>query len=238
MESEWLIVLSPASRLAWVQLLAYVKGAGTDGRAKQKSAPVFARQNYIGEEDVEQMLRAAKNDGALKVVDGEWVVSNWRAYQGDETNAARQQRWRDRNGRNALRNTENEREIENPPIVPPGDETFEKFCRVFPPRKGGLNKTKAKAKWNTLAKKGQDMAAVIAGAEAFAKACGDKAGTEFVPMMSTWLNQERWTEDYGDDGDDTSSYTLMPPRLSVGADGRIVGARYDYDPREDGFGVK
>lgn len=96
MDSEWLIVLSAEARLAWVQLLCYVKAYGIGGRVKSKSPQVFAKQNFLGEESVEQMLRAAKADGALEYEEGEWVLTGWSQHQGDATNNERQKRYRDR----------------------------------------------------------------------------------------------------------------------------------------------
>jgi len=118
MDSEWLIVLSAEARLAWVQLLCYVKAYGIGGRVKSKSALVFAKQNFLGEESVEQMLRAAKADGALEITEGEWVLTGWQQHQGDSTGAERQKRHRDRlkseesNDSNALRNDSNTYEEE------------------------------------------------------------------------------------------------------------------------------
>jgi 5-methylcytosine-specific restriction endonuclease McrA len=95
MESEWLIVLSAEARLAWVQLLCYTKTHGLAGRVKVKPTAVFARQSYLGEESVEQMIRAAKADGALEESDGDWVITGWGKHQGDETGAQRQKRYRE-----------------------------------------------------------------------------------------------------------------------------------------------
>lgn len=94
MESEWLIVLSAEARLAWVQLLCYTKTHGLAGRVKVKPTAVFARQSYLGEESVEQMIRAAKADGALEESDGDWLITGWGKHQGDETAAERMRRLR------------------------------------------------------------------------------------------------------------------------------------------------
>lgn len=133
MESEWLIVLSAEARLAWVQLLCYVKTNGIGGRVKAKPIIIFAQQNFMGEESVAQMIRAAKIDGALIEEDGVWIMQNWAVHQGDETNAERQRRFRskqndgDSNGCNALRNGSNteekrgeERKGDNP-LTPKGE---------------------------------------------------------------------------------------------------------------------
>lgn len=97
MESDWLIVLGAEARLAWVQLICYTKTNGLAGRVKAKSAMVFARQNFIGEESVGQMILAAKANGALEEVDGDWILTGWVRHQGgDETAAERMRRMRNR----------------------------------------------------------------------------------------------------------------------------------------------
>lgn len=111
--SDWLCVLSAEARLAWVELLCYVKAYGTAGRARAKSPEAFARMIYVGEEAVRQLLKAAEMHGALSVVEGDWLIVKWREYQGDESNAERQARFRENqkarsdatesNGSNALR---------------------------------------------------------------------------------------------------------------------------------------
>ncbi|ARU40188.1 hypothetical protein CCB80_03160 [Armatimonadetes bacterium Uphvl-Ar1] len=120
MDSEWLLVLSAEARLAWVQMLCYVKLSGIGGRVKAKPSMVFARQNFIGEESVEQMIRAAKQNGALVEEDGTWLLTGWSKHQGDETASERQKRWREKQkqvqngenvtGGNALRNGSNAEE--------------------------------------------------------------------------------------------------------------------------------
>lgn len=106
--SQWLSVMSAESRLAWVELLCYVKGFGTAGRARAMTPDRFARMIYVGEESVRQMLNAAHMHGALAIIENDWVIAKWAQYQGDETGAERQRRFkenrksRDGNGGNAL----------------------------------------------------------------------------------------------------------------------------------------
>lgn len=97
METEWLVVLSAESRLAWIQLLCLVKerGGKRGGTIKAMPPMVFAKRNYIGEEAVEQMLRAAKAAGALIEEDGEWTIGEWDKYQNPET--SRKAKWREHN---------------------------------------------------------------------------------------------------------------------------------------------
>lgn len=93
--SQWLSIMSAESRLAWVELLCYVKGFGTAGRARAMTPDRFARMIYVGEESVRQMLNAAEIHGALTVVENDWVIVKWAKYQGDETGAERQRRFKE-----------------------------------------------------------------------------------------------------------------------------------------------
>ena len=94
--SDWLVVLSAESRLAWVQLICHVKAHGFAGRCKAIMPQVAERMWFVNEPSVRQMLQAAENAGALSVEDGEWVVSKWRDFQGDDSGADRQRRFRER----------------------------------------------------------------------------------------------------------------------------------------------
>lgn len=131
--SEWLSVLSAESRLTWIELLCYVKGYGTAGKARAITPERFARMVYLGEESVRQLLKAAEIHGALEIQGHDWVITKWEEYQGD-TGAERKKAWRDKK-REAIesvshyvprdvtvsqRENENEREKENEklPISP------------------------------------------------------------------------------------------------------------------------
>lgn len=94
--SSWLIVLSAESRLAWVQLLCHVKTHGFSGEAKEIAPQAAERLWFVNEPSIRQMLTAAEQAGALVIEDGTWKVANWKRYQGDETHAARQKRYRER----------------------------------------------------------------------------------------------------------------------------------------------
>ncbi len=124
--SDWLVVLSSESRLAWVQLLCHVKINGFGGKCKAIAPIVAERLWFVNEPSIRQMLQAAENAGALVVTDGAWEVAKWNEYQGSSGNADRQKAWRQRQNRNesnALRNpTETETETEtNTPKAPKGD---------------------------------------------------------------------------------------------------------------------
>ena len=94
--SEWLLGLEPIARLAWVELLCYVKAHGSSGAVKRLSTTVAAQTWCVTRNAVTKMEDAAKKDGAL-VVDGEeWVVTGWAERQMDPTAAERMRRYRQR----------------------------------------------------------------------------------------------------------------------------------------------
>lgn len=74
------------------------------------------------------------------------------------------------------------------------------FKRVYPKRGGGaLNLAEAERKLKGLfAAKQADPEAVMAGAvrfRAWADAT-DRSGTDYIPMVTTWVHQRRWLEEY------------------------------------------
>lgn len=85
----------------------------------------------------------------------------------------------------------------SPEIKNPAD-WWSEFCEVYPKRSGSLNRADAQKKFLARVKSGIDPAEIVDGARryrAWAEATG-KVRTELVTQMTTWLNQERWTEEY------------------------------------------
>lgn len=94
-DSEWVGGLEPAGRLAWVELMTYAKRDGVGGVVKALTPVAFGRKVRIPVEDVSAMLEAAIEDGALKSVDGNWILANWSSYQdSDSTAKERMRRYR------------------------------------------------------------------------------------------------------------------------------------------------
>jgi hypothetical protein len=79
-DSEWVYLLSPMAQLAWIRLLLHVKTEGVKGTAKALSVPVASKKWGIPESDIQAMLTAAREDGAL-AEGAEWSVTNWLKYQ-------------------------------------------------------------------------------------------------------------------------------------------------------------
>lgn len=79
-DSEWVYLLDPLAQLAWIRLLLHVKTEGVKGTAKALSIPVACKKWGIPESDIQAMLTAAREDGAL-AEGAEWSVTNWLKYQ-------------------------------------------------------------------------------------------------------------------------------------------------------------
>lgn len=95
--SAWVARLSVGGRLAWVELLCYVKLGGVGGEVKAMDPDTAALMWRIPRQDVAEMLAAAHDDGALETKGGTWTVANWATYQPyDANNAERQARFRAR----------------------------------------------------------------------------------------------------------------------------------------------
>ena len=96
--SEWLVSLTPAARLAWVELLCYTKAYGMKGTVKALGVGAASRLWGIGPDDITSMLEAAKRDDALACDEDDWRVENWAQYQEiDPTAGDRQRRYRAEN---------------------------------------------------------------------------------------------------------------------------------------------
>lgn len=75
------------------------------------------------------------------------------------------------------------------------DEDFEVFWKAYPKRDGPNPKQPALNSWRRAVRKA-DAETIISSAKAYTKECEAKGivKTQFVPMASTWLNQERWND--------------------------------------------
>jgi hypothetical protein len=96
-DSDWIVGLSESGQLAWVKFLAYVKREGRKGVIRVISVDRLASKFSMKPLGVKDMLAAAIDDGAIKIVDGQWHVVNWAIYQPmDYTAAKRQSELRER----------------------------------------------------------------------------------------------------------------------------------------------
>lgn len=81
-----------------------------------------------------------------------------------------------------------------PATRPKEPSRFDEFWKAYPRRKGDNPRKTAEAKFNALVKTGLDPQMLIDAIRQYATDKADKIGTEFIPMASTWLNQQRWTD--------------------------------------------
>lgn len=81
-------------------------------------------------------------------------------------------------------------------------EKFNEFWMSYPKRKPSNPKAPAAKKFCAAIKRGINPDDIITGARSYASSLGEKAGTEFVAHAATWLNQERWTDDYSEEIDE------------------------------------
>lgn len=90
------------------------------------------------------------------------------------------------------------------------DETNETVYQAYPPRRGDRAKAKALGVLSKIPP--SEIGAVMRGVSNFKAWCdaNGKTGTEFVPMMSTWLNQRRWL-----DWQDPPTYGNTPVPIPV-----------------------
>lgn len=73
---------------------------------------------------------------------------------------------------------------------------FERFKKAYPKRDGSNPWQPAQKKFDALVKSGVDPEVIIASAQRFAQleAARGNFGSRFVPMASTWLNQQRYAD--------------------------------------------
>lgn len=76
-------------------------------------------------------------------------------------------------------------------------EDFEEFWRTYPRREGPNPKKPAYSKWRT-AIKAAEPSVILAGVKAYA-ASELPDDRRMIPQAATWLSQERWVEEAGED---------------------------------------
>jgi len=143
-----------------------------------------------------------------KLEDGTFKPHNWdkRQYKSD-TSTSRVQRFRERQ-RNVSSDvsetapeteTDTDTEKHSRPVKarPPREPSrFEEFWQVYPRREGGNPRKPAETKFDALVKAGTDPQVMIDAAKKLAsdEAARGNIGSRFIPMASTWLNQQRWSD--------------------------------------------
>lgn len=72
-------------------------------------------------------------------------------------------------------------------------ERFNEFWSAYPKRDGPNPKKPAQLKFIALAKRGENVDAIIAAAKLYAHTMA-ASEPKFIAMAQTWLNQERWND--------------------------------------------
>jgi len=105
-------------------------------------------------------------------------------------------------------------DITNHPLLEKPERTldFDNFWKTYPKKQGKMMATKA---WNKISPNEVKKSAIMKGLKA---ACATeqwtKEGGKFIPMASTWLNQERWEDEYDTRGVQmTKSIKDLPTEL-------------------------
>lgn len=198
--SAWVADLSPEARLAWVELLCYVKAHGYAGAAKRLAPSVFARVTGVTRNAIEEMEERAQEDEALAIDEGEWIITAWGDYQTDKTAAERMRRYRERQQQDteAVTNppvTEVTRNVTAPsptvtktetvtntvdrwPTKPPKEggqyaypDPFERAWSVYPSRDGSNPKIGAYKAFRARVQSGDDPDDLIKAATHYRKHC-------------------------------------------------------------------
>ena len=95
-QSDWLAELPAPSRLAWVELLCFVKSHGVAGSVRKPSTAVLSRMWGISLNAIDTMFSAVFQDGAA-VMDGyELIITGWGDRQMDKNAAERMRAYRER----------------------------------------------------------------------------------------------------------------------------------------------
>lgn len=93
------------------------------------------------------------------------------------------------------------------------DATFDRFWSVFPNRQG---KRDARRHWSRYKPDEQEAAILAAEAVAYAVLNGYQ-DAKYVPMGSSWVNQERFRDWYDEDGE-----MVVPPNYAVAGNGKLT----------------
>lgn len=173
----------------------------------------LAEQTGLSEQNVRTALTRLKSTSEITISNYPKFsiisITNWIRFQdpNQQTNQhlttfqppSNQQLTTSKEGNKGIREKGNKKNT--PSKSPKGDgmdSKFDEFWEAYPKRSTASPKKPARQKFDRAVKNGTDPDSIIAGAKAYAAEMdkAEKAGTEFVAMPATWLNQERW-EAYG-----------------------------------------
>ncbi len=95
------------------------------------------------------------------------------------------------------------------------DKFFDEFWQAYPKREGANPKTPALKSYLRATGTGKVSPAELLDAAKRYAASVNPADARFIPMASTWLNQERWTEHAGKPTGSSSSPSAVVSQLQV-----------------------
>lgn len=216
-ESEMFDDSNHGVRLAWIELLAYVKAYGRAGRVRLR-VKKFAEQKRLGAECVEDMLTRAVGAGAVIRHGDEVTINNWKRYQDPKVrHGAEEPSKPDKDlgsidhhftktaviAENDATNhqspiTTNQAHSPSPnkntrsrtlPSAP--DDLFERFWESFPSGRK-TRKAAARRKWDVAIRTVAPETIIAAAVEYAASPLGQG---KYVSGPEPWLNGARWDDD-------------------------------------------
>jgi len=207
------------TRILWITMLAMSDAEGM----VEGSIPGLARLAGITIDECEEAIntlskpdkysRTQTHEGRrIEAVDGGWLILNRVKYRDKPNSRAEYYRkWR-RDSQNVARNivqhsatqcnaneTQKEEEKEEevkkkkPPYNPPAGGMFEQFWKIYPRK---IGKGKALESFQKLSPNDELFATIIAAVQQQSKSeQWQQNNGQFIPMPSTWLNQQRWGDE-------------------------------------------
>lgn len=207
--SEQVMECSPNARLLFIGIWTFCDDAGRHPWAPRRlKAQIFPGDDFSAD-DVLRMLDELSAVGLIEdyEVDGEryFYVTGWKHQKIDRPQKPKFPDPFSERSANGSDGTHNHKGEDIYPLIrdapqqgssaeqQKNDEQFEAFWRAYPKRDGDNPKKPARLKFDAAIRRGEDPAAIVAGAEALARA---RAGQDpkFTPQAVTWLNQERWKD--------------------------------------------
>ena len=126
---EWLYDMRPAARLAWVELLCYVKARGVRGSVRALSPRIAADRFRLALDDIAEMLNAAVAAKALIIDGDEWRIADQSPLKSDAKAAERVRKHREKQ---KIEPTDEDVTLRNVTSVTETDVTLQALRNVTP----------------------------------------------------------------------------------------------------------
>lgn len=182
---------------SWINLLCLASRNG--GRLPDLPDVSFAMR--ISEAEVQSVIGKLSVAGLMDATEDGWEPHNWAARQYKSDSSTERVREHRRNVPETLPETlllcsvsvNNEAQSKKV-SASEASAAFDKLWIAYPKRKGPNPRKPAYDKFIRLLRAGENPEDIISGARRYAALDSTKPGTEFVPQLVTWLNQERWRD--------------------------------------------